>query len=172
MDSDGSVVERVLDGDVQAFEVLVRRYERTVRAKARSVLGNSHLLDDATQQAFVTAFERLASLRNPAAFPGWLLQIAYRHALGMAKEEKRRLPIESQVNPGQTGADASERNQLLLTAITHLPEHEQIVVMAHYFEGHSVNDVAAMQGCPVGSVTKQLQRARERLRKRMRRDDL
>lgn len=66
METDANVVERVLDEDVKAFEVLVRRYERAVRAKVWMVLQDPHLVDEAAQQAFVTAFERLASLLEGA----------------------------------------------------------------------------------------------------------
>ena len=172
MESDVSIIQQVLKGDADAFEGLVRRYERSVRGKAASVLHNSTLVDEAVQQTFVTAFEHLGSLRKPGAFPGWLLQIAYRHALSIAKLERRSTPLTEDRQSALITEPMSDRKQILLEAVSRLPKHEQIVVMTHYFDGYSTSEIAHMLGHPVGTVTKRLQRARTRLRKRLRSDDL
>ena len=72
--ADAELVRAVLNGEKQAFAVLVKRYEKPVRAVAMDVLGDHHLAADVSQDAFVKAFEHLAGLRKPQAFGPWLLK--------------------------------------------------------------------------------------------------
>jgi len=66
--TDAELVNVVLDGEKQAFAILVKRYERPVRAVALNVLGDYHSAADVSQDAFVKAYEQLAGLRKPEAF--------------------------------------------------------------------------------------------------------
>jgi RNA polymerase sigma-70 factor (ECF subfamily) len=66
--TDAELVNAVLDGEKQTFAVLVKRYERPVRAEALDVLGDYHSASDVSQEAFVKAYEQLAGLRKPNAF--------------------------------------------------------------------------------------------------------
>ena len=166
MRTDAELVNAVLDGEKQAFAVLVKRYERPVRAVALDVLGDHHLAKDVTQDAFVRAYERLAGLRRPEAFGAWLMKITRRCALDSA----RRKPRETQLDKAIATAAASPNGQLdeskrrLLAAIVKLPKVEKQVVMLRYFGDNSVRDVAKIVDRSVGTVTKQLSRAHKRLR--------
>ena len=66
--SDAELVQEILDGNKQAFALLVARYERPVRAVAISIVKSSHTADDIAQEAFVRAWEQLPKLRNPKVF--------------------------------------------------------------------------------------------------------
>jgi RNA polymerase sigma factor (sigma-70 family) len=163
---DAELVNVVLSGDKQAFGVLVKRYERPVRAVALDVLGDYHLATDASQDAFVTAYENLPRLRKPVAFGPWLMKITRRCALDFVRRMQKEAPREpavaaSIVNPN---GQLDEEKQLLLTAVMKLPESERQVIMLRYFSGHSVKEVADILGRSVGTVTKQLSRAHKRLR--------
>ena len=169
MRSDAELVHAVLTGQLEAFADLVRRYERTVRATALDVLGDHHAAQDVTQDAFVAAYEKLGTLRDAAAFGGWTVRIARNRALSAARRRSNRqameLPPDVPVHPPNGQLD--ERSQRLLRTVMKLPEHERTVVMLRYFEGHTVQVVADMTGRPVGTVTAQLARARDRLRQRL-----
>lgn len=65
---------------------------------------------------------------------------------------------------GGPGGDVRSDAEDLLEAVARLPDHERVVVGLRYFDGHAVNDIAAITGRPVGTVTKQLSRAIKRLR--------
>jgi len=164
--SDSELVNAVLDGSKEAFAILVKRYERPVRAVALAVVGDHHLATDVSQDAFVKAYEALAGLRKPGAFGPWLMKITRRCALDFA----RRNPKETQFELNVTAAienpndQLDEEKQALLAAVVKLPEAERQVVMLRYFAGHSVKDVADIVGRGVGTVTKQLSRAHKRLR--------
>ncbi len=166
MQSDAELVNAVLGGDKQAFAVLVKRYERPVRAIALDVLGDYHLASDVSQDAFVTAYENLPGLRKPVVFGPWLMKITRRRAIDWARRKRDEAPLESVVPPTIHNPDGQldEEKQWLLAAVTKLPESERQVVMLRYFAGHSIKDVAKILSRSVGTVTKQLSRAHKRLR--------
>ena len=138
------------------------------------VLHDDHAAADAGQEAFLQAFHRLGALRRPEHFGVWLLRIVRRESIRMARRRTR--------DPGRSldavGADLARDHcridgpatrltadaEDLLAAVAGLPEHERLVVVLRYLDGLSVAEVAAALGRPVGTVTKQLSRAIERLR--------
>lgn len=173
MQSDAELVNNVLNGDKQAFEVLVMRYERPVRAVALDVLGDYHLASDVSQDAFVTAYENLPGLRKPAAFGAWLMKITRRRAIDWARRKRDGAGLESVIRPPthNPGGQLDEEKQWLLAAVVKLPKGEEQVVMLRYFAGHSIKDVAEILSRSVGTVTKQLSRAHRRLRKILERSE-
>ena len=76
VESDAQLVHRVLEGEIAAFETLMRRYERSVRSVAMAFLSDLHASEDVVQETFVAAFRSLASLQHGNKFAPWLMQIA------------------------------------------------------------------------------------------------
>ncbi len=169
MQSDAEIVAAVLKGDRDAFTSLMRRYEPVVLAATMEVLGNRHAAEDAAQNAFLSAYENLGRLRKASAFGAWVVKIARRQAIALARRTPRASPLDSAAEPacepsdGRLGSDS----QRLLAAVLKLPKNERQVVMLRYFGGHSVQETAEMTGRSVGTVTKQLSRAHARLRSRL-----
>jgi RNA polymerase sigma factor (sigma-70 family) len=165
--TDAELVNAVLDGEKQAFAVLVKRYERPVRAVALDVLGDYHSASDVSQEAFVKAYEQLAELRKPEAFGPWLMKIAHRCALETARQKLKepRLEMKAAAFIENPDGQLDEEKQRLLAAVVKLPRSEKQVVMLRYLGDNSVKDVADIVGRSVGTVTKQLSRAHKRLRK-------
>ncbi len=168
MQTDTELIEAVLAGQREVFAQLVNRYERAVRATALAIVHDHHTAQDVAQDTFVTAYEKLASLRDGSAFGGWIIRIARNHAADALKQRSKNV---SRQNDWSTCAEREGRNgQLdedfrhLLAAVTRLPEHERTVVMLHYFSGHKVAEIARITGRPLSTVTVQLARARDRLR--------
>jgi RNA polymerase sigma-70 factor (ECF subfamily) len=165
--SDAQLVNAVLDGQKDAFAELVCRYERSVRAAAISVLDDHNAAQDAAQEAFIRAYEKLGSLRRASAFGSWLLMIARRCALDAASRLARESSLESSLEfaTEDTNGRLDEEKQHLLATVMNLPDSERQVVMLRYFSANSsVKDVAGILGRSVGTVTKQLSRAHKRLR--------
>ncbi|QEH34561.1 ECF RNA polymerase sigma factor SigW [Aquisphaera giovannonii] len=166
MQSDGEIVRAVLRGQREAFAALVIRHERAVWATAWRVLRDGHAASDAGQEAFLMAFRRLRDLRDPDQFGAWLLRIAGREAARLARRRARE-PGRSQSLDDcgiEAPAGLSEGSEELLEALARLPDHERVVVSLRYLDGLPVAEVAAALGRPVGTVTKQLSRAIERLK--------
>jgi RNA polymerase sigma-70 factor (ECF subfamily) len=165
--TDAELVKAVLNGDKHVFVELVRRYERPVRAVALDILGDYHSATDVSQDAFVRAYERLAGLRRPESFGPWLMKITRRCALDSVRRKSREILLETKAASAIENPNGrlDEDKQKLLAAVVKLPKAERQVVMLRYFGENSVNDVANMLGRKVGTVTKQLSRARVHLRK-------
>jgi len=164
--SDAELVKAALDGERDAFAVLVKRYERPVRAVAMNVLGDHTSAQDAAQDAFVRAYENLPALRKSSAFGPWLMKITRRCALTAARQRPRETTLDpTDTFPGEKkDGQLNEQKQRLLAAVVKLPESERQVVMLRYFSDHSVRDVASILGRSIGTVTGQLSRAHKRLR--------
>jgi RNA polymerase sigma-70 factor (ECF subfamily) len=164
--TDAELVNAVLDGEKQAFAVLVKRYERPVRAVALNVLGDYHSAADVSQDAFVKAYDQMAGLRKPEAFGPWLMKISRRCALDSARRKTKETQLKTKINVAIESPNGrlDEGMQRILAAIVRLPRAEKQVVMLRYFGENSVKNVADIVGRNVGTVTKQLSRAHKRLR--------
>ena len=75
-------------GDLDAFGAVVRRFQESARAAAKSVLGDADLAEDVVQEAFLQAYRDIAKLREPAAFPGWFRAILS-HSISRSTRGKR-----------------------------------------------------------------------------------
>ena len=170
MQSDAEIVRAVLAGDREAFAVLVMRHERAAWATARRILRDDHAASDAVQEAFLQAYHRLTNLREPARFGVWLLRIARREAVRLARRRSRhttRSLAEVGHDPPadrQVSARLSNDSEAVLAAVARLPVHERLVLVLRYIDGHSVAEIGSVVGRPVGTVTKQLSRAIARLK--------
>jgi RNA polymerase sigma-70 factor (ECF subfamily) len=160
------LVKEVLDGSKDAFAELVRRYERPAIAAALHVLGHRHSAEDAAQEAFVRAWRQLPKLSKPDAFGPWLLKIVRRCALNMADRKQTEISLEAagQLPAHQGNGQLDNDNRQLLQRVMRLGKAERQVILLRYFGGHTVRQVAAIAGRSVGTVTKQLSRAHQRLR--------
>ena len=160
--ADETLVQQALAGDLSAFGQLVQRHERATRAICWAVLRDHHLASDAAQEAFVDAYRSLASLKTPSAFGGWVATIAQRRALRMAQRRppERTLP--------DVLADETADDPELLAQVLQLPEQEREVILLRFFDGHDAAAIATLLQRPLGTVTKQLSRAYERLRSALR----
>lgn len=165
--TDAELVKAVRAGDRAAFAELVGRYERAVWVRAWHVVRDFHAAQDATQDAFFEAFRRIGQLRRPESFGLWLMRIADRESLRTARRRghaKRFVESEGEAGIDAPPPEIAEDAARLLALVGGLPDHERTVVGLRYFEGHSVAEIARLTGRPVGTVTKQLSRALERLK--------
>ena len=163
--SDGDLVRQVLDGEIDSFGILISRYERLARAVALRYVRDLDTADDVVQDSFVAAFQSLRSLRSAEVFGVWLQGIVRRRAVSALN---RRIPSHADIDinllpANQHRSDLSEGSLELLELIDQLPDHERLVIVLKHFEGHTAAEIAAITGQPIGTVTKQLSRARQRL---------
>lgn len=158
----------MLCGERAAFAELVRRYERLVLTTVWSALEDYHLAQDVTQEVFLAAYENLQTLRRPALFGPWVARIASQKAALVRRQRQIDAcsldAVAEIATPPDGKGDEAELHDLM-AAIQRLPEHERAVVLLRYVDGLSVRVAAELTGRPIGTVTKQLSRALERLQK-------
>jgi RNA polymerase sigma-70 factor (ECF subfamily) len=151
--------------ETSAFAELVRCYQRAAIITAHSVLLDFQLAQDAAQEAFLVAYQRLGQLRDAASFGPWLLRIARRRALRLERGRNAERTAAGCVDRAAAPAsDWMEPYEEIVQQIARLPEHERIVVVMRYVDGRCVKEIAHSTGRPVGTITKQLSRAIQRLR--------
>ncbi len=165
-------VQLALLGNDQAFEELITRHERAVRGTAYKVTGNSYSAEDASQDAFVSAWMNLSSLREPAKFGSWVCGIAKNHARQLVAHYRSTVPdislddIENIAPNDWRGemtreADARELHE----AVAALSKKIREAITLHYFEGLSVREIASRLDIAEGTVKWRLSEGRKQLRK-------
>ncbi len=172
--SDQELVRQIRAGGRDAFSTLVERYIHSALAIARARLLNPADADDAVQEAFLRAYQRLATLRDPAKFGPWLLTIARHEAARLVVKGRSTLGADPAATPDATTTESSpsqrELHVILREHVARLPEAARDVLLLHYFAGHSTREIAALLGLRQAAVLKRLQRAREHLAETMLRD--
>ncbi|MCA9977944.1 MAG: sigma-70 family RNA polymerase sigma factor [Anaerolineales bacterium] len=154
----------------EAFSELVSRFQDAAYVWAYHVLGDVHLAQDATQEAFVTAYQNLHQLREPDAFIGWFKQIVISQCHRLIRSHKistKPIDLTTDLSTDDEPAvliESIELQDKVMAAIRALPEHEQEVTEMFYLRGYSQNEIAKTLQLPLTTVKKRLQYAREHLR--------
>jgi len=153
-------------GDDAAFSELVRRRQGTVRGLLRGMAGSASIADDLAQEAFVLAWKKIRSLRAPAAFSGWLRQIAVNVFLQHIRRAQAApvsiLPDEEHVAAADTTDVDLELD--LQRALSQLKPAERLCVVLSYQEGLSHSEIVELTGLPTGTVKSHISRGSARLR--------
>jgi RNA polymerase sigma-70 factor, ECF subfamily len=163
---DAALVVRTREGNSRAFEVLVRRYERVLFSVAHRILGNHDDASDATQAAFIKAFERLASFDPKFRFFSWIYRILVNECLNAKRSRRRHEDLTPELLVGGTPLDAlelAERRRRVQQALLALPFDYRQVVVLRYFAELSYEDMAVTLGVPAKTVKSRLYTARQRL---------
>lgn len=172
---DTDLVLQAQQGDVSAYEALVRQYQDVAFRVAYIIVGEEAEAEDATQMAFVKAYTALPRVKPGAPFRPWLLAIVGNEARNRRMAVSRRARLALRLAQSQRSAGAapsaervalgSERRRELLEAVESLPERDRLVIQARYFLDLSEGEMAAMLGCRPGTVKSRLSRALTRLRR-------
>lgn len=173
--TDQQVVERVLAGDGQSFEVLMRRYNQRVFRAVRGILQNDQDAEDAGQEAWIAAYRALASFDGRAAFSTWLTRIAIRRALARVR---RRRPVHSLEDLDHVMPEDGDRGpewQALRKEVARVLEHAlgalrpsyRVVIVLRDLEHMSTAEAAEALGVSEDNLRVRLHRARTALGERM-----
>ena len=177
--NDVDLIQRVLDGDQDAFTALVNKYQKSVHALVWRKIGDFHIAEELTQDVFLKAYKRLSTLKRPEQFPGWLYVIATRHCVSWLR--KKQVPIRSldamstdeleeacyaqyEVTRNETAA-IEGRRELVKRLLKKLPESERTVVTLYYLAEMSGAEISQFLGVSPNTVRSRLHRARQRLEK-------
>jgi len=168
---DAELVAAALEGGRAEFTAIVERYKNAVFAVALSRLGSYHDAEDAAQEAFVEAFGRLATLKDPERLGAWLRSIAIHRAIDIARRRREGASIdavtETAAPQGRDELEHQELREKVLDAIASLAAGPRETVTLYYINGYSTDEVAAIQGVPAGTVKRRLYDARARLQKEL-----
>ena len=177
--NDADLIQRILDGDEDAFTALVNKYQKPVHALVWRKIGDFHTAEEITQDVFLKVYKRLSTLKRPDHFPGWLYVIATRHCIAWLR--KKQPPTKSldamsttdleEICYSQYEADRDEeaaiehRREIVKRLLQKLPESERTVVTLFYLAEMTSEEVSAFLGVSSNTIRSRLHRARERLEK-------
>lgn len=184
MDSgDAAIIRAVLDGNTERYAELVDRYQQPSIRLAYSLLGSAEDARDASQEAFISAFRSLRRFRGDAKFSTWLYRIVVNKCndiargrmrqagtislfAGTAKDTDEPLFIDTpddSISP--QGSLANKELAIVLThAIASLSVQQRTAFSLHHLNGLSLEEVASIMGCRIGTVKSHVYRATETLR--------
>jgi RNA polymerase sigma-70 factor (ECF subfamily) len=166
-DDDQGCVERSLRGDHEAFETLVRRYQRMIYALAYRMTGSAADAEDAVQETFIHAHRQLAGFRADARFSSWLYRIAVNHCLNLRQRAGRRERVHEawQAQREQTPAEDRELAQKVQDALMKLNPKQRAAIVLTTYDGLSHAEAARALGCSETTVSWRIFAARGKLKR-------
>ena len=176
---DVKLIRNTLSGDDAAFSELVYKYQKSVHALAWRKIGDFQIAEEIAQDTFLQAYKKLASLKNPTQFAGWLYVIA---ANLCTDWKRRKRPIMKSLETDAPGVlektsyemyleeqrekkAAEHRQEIVRNLLDKLPESERTVVTLHYLGEMTSEAISEFLGVSVNTIKSRLRRARKRLQK-------
>ncbi len=187
-DADAPLIERVKQGDVKAFEMLVVKYQRRIERLIGRMVRDVDLVPDIAQETFIRAYRAIPRFRGESAFYTWLYRIAVNTAKKALMELKRdptvsesalasrddddeTSRVENELTDGETPDAVLASKQIAAavnSAIESLSEDLRQAITLREIEGLSYEEIAELMNCPIGTVRSRIFRAREAIATRLR----
>lgn len=175
------LITRSQNGDIDAFEELVAKYERKVYAIAYRFMGNPEDAGDLTQEAFLKAYQSIKSFRQEASFSTWICRIVSNVCRDQLRKNKRQSQnsldedvwleegtVQKQLKDQRPTPDevyeSKELKEYLQGLINNLNPEYKMVVILRDIQGYSYEEIAQILDCSLGTVKSRLNRARKALR--------
>lgn len=179
---ESALIKKIKDGDLDAFSELVQIYEKKAFNFTYRMLKDTHLAEDATQEAFLRVFSKIDSFRQNSSFSTWFYTILNNICLDILRKKSRQAET---VSIGQTNSDDEEfelqiedsspgpyeslqkKDAILIleNALKELSEEHRAVIIMRDIDGREYEEIAKILGISLGTVKSRLSRARLSLRK-------
>lgn len=169
--TDADLIAATVNGDADAFETLVIKYERRVLNTAFRYLGESTAAEDAAQEIFLKVWRNAKRFRGKSSFSTWLYRIVVNHCLNAKAKRRKTLPLNEAV--GEKGPNVEERYEKERTAravreaVDGLPGRQRMALVLSKFEGRSYKEIAEIMSVSLSSVESLIFRAKRHLRKKL-----
>ena len=173
---DSTLIHEAQQGSVESFNALVLQYQTSVYNVAYRLIGDSEVAADATQEAFISAYNHLPQFRG-GSFKSWLMRIVTNACYDEMRRRKRRPAVsledlsddpETQlVSPTETPESAAQRsalNSVIQDCLGGLSEDHRLVAILSDVQHYDYQEIANITRVSVGTVKSRLSRARQRLR--------
>ena len=160
---DRNVIERVLKGDTEAFNLLVRQWEKPIYNFILRMIGDRDEAMDLCQDCFMKAYRELRTLKDRDRFSSWLYRIAHNTCLSKIRKEAGKTWVE--LDPERGATHRPLENQIAVEkALQHLPDEQREAVILKVFHSLKFGEIAAIQNAPVSTVKSRLYMGFEKLR--------
>ncbi|UCD64956.1 MAG: RNA polymerase sigma factor [Candidatus Zixiibacteriota bacterium] len=176
----GELVQKFLNGDPKAFEVLVERFRRKIYSLAYQVLGNHLDADEVVQETFVRVYRKREELKDVKYFSSFIIRVATNYSIDLLRKRKGHsgIPDDTGTLPGSIQLDLSQRvatpsddfekkrlMEEVTRALEQLPPRQKLTAILHDVEGYSKSEIAEVFDCPEATVRSNLHIARSKIKK-------
>jgi RNA polymerase sigma-70 factor (ECF subfamily) len=161
---------RARAGDLDAFESLMRQYERMVLVTAIRLLGNLEDAKDASQEVFLRLYRNLEKVESENNYSAWLYRVTVNVCYDMGRKRKVSVPMEDVAEPAdsaenpQESVTGAERQRVLRMSLRALSEKERAAVVLRDLEGLATDEVARILGSSEATVRSQISKARIKMK--------
>ncbi|PKF60522.1 RNA polymerase sigma factor RpoE [Psychromonas sp. psych-6C06] len=182
-DLDFQLIQRIQNGEQQAFTLLVRKYQNRVANILTRYVRSSGDIADVTQEVFIKVHKSLPSFRGDSAFYTWLYRITVNTAKNYLTSQSRRPPasdIDALEADSYDGSEAlreadspesimrsEEIKRVVMDTIEQLPAELKAAITLRELEGMSYDEIAKIEDCPIGTVRSRIFRARDAIDKQL-----
>jgi RNA polymerase sigma-70 factor (ECF subfamily) len=166
-DEDLSLVERVIEGDAEAFQTLYARYFDKVYAISRGILQDSDEALDAVQEIFTLVYRKADRFDRRSKFSTWLFRIAVNRSIQQARRvkfKKNLVPLNDVTEEPHEEPVEVAQDPEVAEAMTLLPAQDRAILTLFYWDELSLQEIADVLGCSPNAAKTRLFRARERFR--------
>ena len=176
-DNDIALVQRVQNGDKQAFNLLVQKYQYRIKHLVSRFIKDPVEQEDIVQESFIKAYRAISRFRGDSAFYTWLYRISVNTAKNYLVSSGRRPPVQDvdmddvvhtrggdglvEINAPDKILENDQLVQAIKDSISSLPEELKQAIQLRELEGLSYEDIAEVMECPIGTVRSRIFRARE-----------
>jgi RNA polymerase sigma factor (sigma-70 family) len=165
----GDVIASAAAGDEYAFRCIIAAHHDDMRRVCVYVAGDHAIADEATQAAWVIAWKKIGSVREPARLRPWLMAVAANEAKQLLRKRRRRAEIEiiadASSEPGGRDPATGVSGIDLRAAMSRLHPADRELIALRYVAGFDSNELAIATGMKPGTVRQRLRRLLDRLRK-------
>jgi RNA polymerase sigma-70 factor, ECF subfamily len=184
--TDEELVDAFREGDLTAFDALVRRWERKIQGAIYRILGSSEEARDVAQDAFLKAFRGLNSFKSEARFSSWLYQIALNLCRDRLRQRRGKTVVSlDDVEPRMAARldwssaptalqllEAQDISRIVATAMAALPEEQREVIVLKEYQGLTFPEIADVLGIPISTVKTRLYRGLGQMKTRLERQGI
>jgi RNA polymerase sigma-70 factor (ECF subfamily) len=173
INNDQFIINQIIEGDTNAFSVLVNRYKDLVFTLALKMLKNKEEAEEVSQDTFIKAYKSIHKFKGDSKFSTWIYRVAYNTCLDRLKKLKRTQHVvaideftENEVKTIDNALDnleAKERKQTIQECLHLLPAEDSFLLTLYYFEEQSLDEISKVVGITANNVKVKIFRSRKKL---------
>ncbi len=171
--NDQIYIDRVLNGDINAYAVLVNKYKNMVFSLALNMIKNQEDAEEVAQDSFVKAYQKLESFRGEAKFSTWLYRIVYRNAISFLRKKKiittdiNGYVVDNHKSESHLGAidnlKQEEQRKYVNFIISKLGKEDASIITLFYLNENTIEEIEAITGLSQSNIKVKLHRLRKKL---------
>ena len=171
LDSDENLVKAVKDGCIDSFGYLYKQYYNSIAALAYSATGDKELAQDAAQETFAIACQKIQTLKDNAKFGAWLAGICRNITKQMLKQ-KQKLTLHNNLDIAKDDHKNNNHDEVIRKIVWKLKPFDREPVVLRYYDGLSYEKISHTLGISQQAVNGRLLRAKKKIEKQLKKQGI